>query len=349
MNKDSKIYIAGHRGIAGSALLSYLQKKEYSNVIIKTHSELDLCDSKATADFFAEEKPEYVFFAAVLPCGIANSQYRADFIYKNTMMQANVIHNSYVNNVKKLLCYSSSYVYPKNVTSPITEDRLLTGELEYFCEPFAVAKINAMKMCESYNIQYGTNFLVALLINLYGNNGNFDLETARVMHALIRKMHLGKLLIEDNEEAVLKDLNMTSIADAREYLQRFGLTKKSVEIWGTGKSKREFLHSYDMADASHYLMQHINFSDLYNKDAKEIRNTHINMGTGISTTIRELAETVQKVVGYAGELFFNTEKPDSAIDRVSDCSKLKNLGWNPKITLENGISQMYNWYLTSNN
>lgn len=344
MDKNSRIYVAGHRGIAGSALVSYLKEKGHANIITKTHAELDLCDTAATEKFFQQEKPEYIFFAAANACGISNSQYRADFIYQNTMMQSNIIHLSYKYKVKKLLCYSSGYVYPRDKSGKIDENNLLQGELEYFCEPYAVAKINMMKMCEAYNIQYGTNFLCALLVNLYGNNGSFALENARVMHALIRKMHLGKLFFEKKYDELLHNLKLNELSDVLSYLNKFGLTENSVEIWGTGKSKREFLHSYDMADASYHIMNKVNFADCYDHSKKEIRNTHINMGSGIVVTIKELAELIKEIVDYPGELFFNADKPDSKMDRITDCTKLSNLGWKSKIDLKTGISMMYDWY-----
>nr|WP_321221295.1 GDP-L-fucose synthase [uncultured Psychroserpens sp.] len=346
MNNTSKIYIAGHRGLVGSALLENLQQKGYTNIITRTHNELDLTNQTAVADFFSSEKPDYVFLAAAKVGGIiANNVYRADFIYANMMIQNNVIHESYKNGVKKLLFLGSTCIYPKNAPQPMQEDYLLTDTLEYTNEPYAIAKIAGIKMCESYNLQYGTNFISVMPTNLYGPNDNFDLEKSHVLPALIRKIHLAKLLNENKIDAVLEDLNLTSIDEAKTYLSSFGVTENSVEIWGSGKPKREFLWSKDMADACVFIMENRNFSDTFSEDNKEIRNTHINIGTGQDISIKELAETIRSIVGFKGDLVYNTEKPDGTLRKLTDVTKLNALGWKHKMQLEDGIKEMYNWYI----
>ena len=250
MNKNSKIYVAGHRGLVGSAIVKNLESKGYTNIITRTHKELDLINQKSVEEFFENEKPEYVILAAAKVGGIvANNTYRADFIYENLQVQNNVIHQAYVHKVKKLLFLGSTCIYPKNAPQPMSEDSLLTSPLEYTNEPYAIAKIAGIKMCESYNIQYGTNFISVMPTNLYGPNDNFDLETSHVLPALIRKIHLAKLLNEDKIQEVLNDLNISNIEEAITYLNKFGVSKEKVEIWGTGKPRREFMWSEDMADA----------------------------------------------------------------------------------------------------
>ncbi|GAA4273217.1 GDP-L-fucose synthase [Aquimarina gracilis] len=346
MQKDSKIYIAGHRGLVGSAILKNLQEKGYSNFVTRTHKELDLTDKNAVADFFEEHKPEYVFLAAAKVGGIvANNVYRADFIYENLMIQNNVIHQSYLNGVKKLLFLGSTCIYPKNCPQPMKEDYLLTDTLEYTNEPYAIAKIAGIKMCESYNIQYDTNFISVMPTNLYGPNDNFDLEKSHVLPALIRKMHLAKLLSESKSDEVIKDLGKNNIDEANEYLKGFGVDASSVEIWGSGKPMREFLWSEDMADACVYIMKNRDFEDTYDKNAKEIRNTHINIGTGKDISIKDLAILIKKIVGYSGNLVFNSDKPDGTMKKLTDVSKLNSLGWKHNVELEKGIEKMYNWYI----
>jgi GDP-L-fucose synthase len=350
MQKDSKIYVAGHRGLVGSAILDNLHQKGYNNTITRTHNELDLTDAAQTKLFFETEKPEYVFLAAAKVGGIiANNIYRADFIYQNLMIQNNVIHQSYANNVKKLLFLGSTCIYPKNCPQPMKEEYLLTDTLEYTNEPYAIAKIAGIKMCESYNLQYNTNYISVMPTNLYGPNDNFDLEKSHVLPALIRKLHLAKLLNEGNFEAILKDTQHKTIAEARSYLTSFGVFEKSVEIWGTGKPKREFLWSEDMADACVFIMENRNFSDTYNEDKKEIRNTHINIGTGKDISIKELAEIVKNIIGFKGDLVFNTDKPDGTMRKLTDVSKLNNLGWKHSIELETGVKKVYDWYLKRQN
>lgn len=349
MHKDSKIYIAGHRGLVGSAIVKNLQAKGYNNLVFRTHSELDLTNQKAVEDFFKAEKPEYVILAAAKVGGIvANNTYRAEFIYDNIQIQNNVIHQSYLNDVKKLLFLGSTCIYPKEAPQPMPENCLLTRALEYTNEPYAIAKIAGIKMCESYNLQYGTNFISVMPTNLYGPNDNFDLEKSHVLPALIRKIHLAKLLNEGRVDEVVSNLNMSSEKEALDYLAKFGVIEDSVEIWGTGKPRREFLYSEDMADACVFLLENRDFKDTYSRDSKEIRNTHINIGTGVDITIKELAELIKEIIGFKGELKFNTDKPDGTMVKLTDPSKLHSLGWKHKVELEDGIRKIYDWYLSSN-
>lgn len=346
MNKNSKIYIAGHRGLVGSAILNNLRLKGYKNIVCKTHSELDLTNQNNVKDFFQYEKPDYVFLAAAKVGGIiANNIYRADFIYQNLMIQNNVIHQSYLNGVKKLLFLGSTCIYPKNAPQPMKEEYLLTNTLEYTNEPYAIAKIAGIKMCESYNLQYGTNFISVMPTNLYGPNDNFDLEKSHVLPALIRKIHLAKMLNENNQEEVLKDLKLNNITEAIENLNNFGVTNNNVEVWGSGMPRREFLWSEDMADACVFLMENRDFNDTFNAGQKEIRNTHINIGTGIDISIKELAETIKKIIGFNGNLMFNSEKPDGTMQKLTDVTKLNALGWKHKVSLEEGIRKIYHWYV----
>ncbi|EDA5834434.1 MULTISPECIES: GDP-L-fucose synthase [Campylobacter] len=346
MNKDSKIYIAGHKGTAGTALVENLKKRGYENLILKTRQELDLLNQQAVIEFFKNEQPEYVFLAAVLPCGAANVSQRADFIYENTTIQNNIIHQSFKFGVKKLIFFGSGYMYPEKTVNPIKEESMMTDILEHNVTSFGVAKISGALMCESYNIQYGTNFITLALNNLYGTRANFDFGKSRVLPALLRKFHLAKLLEEEREDEILNDLKMKSLIEAKKYLADFGILKDYVEIWGTGKVRREFIHSDDLADAAIYVMKNINFSDLYKKNEK-IRNTHINIGTGVDYSIAEVAQIVKQIVGFKGKLIFNSQKPDSTMDRLMDCSKIHALGWRHKIELEKGIKMMYNWYLNN--
>ena len=398
MNKDSKIFIAGHRGLVGSAILKNLTAKGYTNTVIRTHSELDLTDTAAVADFFKEEKPQYVFLAAAKVGGIvANNTYRADFIYANLMIQNNVIHQAYKHGVKKLMFLGSTCIYPKNCPQPMKEEYLLTDTLEYTNEPYAIAKIAGIKMCESYNLQYGTNFISVMPTNLYGPNDNFDLEKSHVLPALIRKMHLGKALENNDWEAIRKDLNRLPIegidgSSSKDkilnILLKYGIQSSSpsgrgqvrVEIWGSGKPMREFLWSEDMADACVFLMENRDFKDivcqaepaeaLTQRDngrshpeldsgshqvddssangrgrEREIRNTHINIGTGKDISIKDLAELIKKTVGFNGKLVFNIQKPDGTMKKLTDVSKLKELGWEFKVKLEDGIPSVYKWLI----
>lgn len=346
MNKESKIYIAGHNGLVGSAILNNLEAKGYNNLILKSLEELDLRNQESVAHFFDSEKPEYVILAAAKVGGImANNTYRADFLYENLMIQNNVIHNSYLNGVKKLLFLGSTCIYPKNCPQPMREDSLLTGKMEYTNEPYAIAKIAGIKMCESYNLQYRTNFISVMPTNLYGPNDNFDLEKSHVIPALIRKFHLAKLLSEVRYDEVVKDLGVNTSEEAKAYLASFGVSADCVEIWGTGKPKREFLWSEDMADACVHIMENIDFVDTYADNQKEIRNTHINIGTGVEISIKELAEMIKDIVGFHGKLIFNSKMPDGTMRKLTDVGKLHNLGWKHSVEIKTGIKSLYNWYL----
>jgi len=345
MNKNSKIYVAGHRGLVGSAIVKNLESKGYTNIITRTHKELDLINQKSVEEFFENEKPEYVILAAAKVGGIvANNTYRADFIYENLQIQNNVIHQSYVHKVKKLLFLGSTCIYPKEAPQPMSEDSLLTSPLEYTNEPYAIAKIAGIKMCESYNIQYGTNFISVMPTNLYGPNDNFDLEKSHVLPALVRKIYLAKLLNEEKYEEVIKDLNVSTLDEAKEYLSKFGVNETSVEIWGTGEPRREFLYSEDMADACVFLLENRDFKDTYDKNQKEIINTHINIGTGKDISIKELAYLIKEIIGFKGELVFNIDKPDGTMVKLTDPTKLHSLGWKHRIELEDGIKSIYDWY-----
>jgi len=344
MNKDSKIYIAGHRGLVGSAIVNNLKTKGYTNIIGKTHKELDLLNQEAVKIFFETEKPEYVFLAAAKVGGIvANNTYRADFIYENLQIQNNIIHQSYKNNVKKLMFLGSTCIYPKKAPQPMPEECLLTDTLEYTNEPYAIAKIAGIKMCESYNLQYGTNYISVMPTNLYGPNDNFDLEKSHVLPALIRKIHCAKLLNESKYDEVIKDLGVNTLEEVKEYLANFGVDENKVEIWGSGKPMREFLWSEDMADACVFIMENRDFKDTYT-ETPEIRNTHINIGTGVDISIKELAETIKEIIGFKGELYFNADKPDGTMKKLTDVSKLHGLGWKHKVELKEGIAKIYNWY-----
>ncbi|ELH8757729.1 GDP-L-fucose synthase [Campylobacter jejuni] len=348
MQKDSKIYIAGHSGLVGSAILNELKQQGYKNIVFKTHFELDLINQKAVADFFEREKPEYVILAAAKAGGIlANNTYRADFIYQNLMIECNVIHNAYLHKVKKLLFIASTTVYPKNATLPTSEDQMLSGDLEYTNKPYAIAKISGLMLCESYNLQYNTNFIAITPTNLYGNNDKFDLEKSHVLPGILRKMHLAKLLNEKRYEDLLNDLKFDSIEEAKNYLKKFGVDENNVEIWGSGKPTREFLHSQDLANACLFIMNNIDFKDLKGGNT-EIINTHLNIGPHKNITIKELAELIKNIVGFKGNLAFNLNRPDGAMQKFTDCSKIHSLGWKHKIDLEKGIQMMYEWYKNNN-
>ncbi|ALV25160.1 GDP-L-fucose synthetase [Campylobacter iguaniorum] len=346
MEKNARIFVAGHRGLVGSAIVKNLKSKGYTNLLLRTHSELDLTNQKMVAEFFAEYKPEYIFLAAAKVGGIvANNTYRADFIYENLAIQNNVIHQSYLNGVKKLLFLGSTCIYPKNASQPMSENCLLTSELEYTNEPYAIAKIAGIKMCESYNLQYGTNFISVMPTNLYGPNDNFDLETSHVLPALIRKIYLAKLLSEQNFSAVLVNLNISDKNEAEKYLSKFGISAERVEIWGSGAPRREFMYSHDMADACVFLMKNVDFCDIFDKNAKNVKNTHINIGTGNDISIKELALLIKNIVGFKGEIYFNTQKPDGTMLKLTNPSKLHSLGWKYKTELEDGIKRIYEWYI----
>lgn len=346
MEKNSKIFVAGHRGLVGSNIVKQLQENGYQSLILKTHQELDLKNQQATADFFIKEKPEYVFLAAAYVGGIlANNTYRADFIYTNLQIQNNVIHNSYVTGVKKLLFLGSSCIYPKLAPQPIKEDSLLSSELEYTNEPYAIAKIAGLKMCESYNLQYKTNFIAAMPTNLYGIEDNFDLEKSHVIPALIKKIHLAKLLSQNETEEILSNLKLKSLKTAKEYLLKFGVTSEKVAIWGSGSPKREFLYAKDLANACLFLMKKIDFTQDHSK--KEIRNTQINIGSGVEISIKELALLIKQIIGFKGELYFDKSKPDGTFRKLTSIAKIKNLGWVAKTSLKEGIRKVYLSYKKS--
>lgn len=355
MEKESKIFVAGHRGLVGSAILKNLRAKGYTNFVLRTHAELDLTDQAAVHAFFAAERPDYVFLSAAHVGGImANSLYRADFIYINLMIQNNVIHASWKNGVKKLLFLGSTCIYPREAPQPMPEDCLLTSPLEYTNEPYAIAKIAGIKMCESYNLQYGTNYIAVMPTNLYGPNDNFNLETSHVLPAMIRKIHLGKCLTAGDWGAVRKDLDarpvenvsgQSSEAEILALLDKYGIRPGRVELWGTGKPLREFLWSEEMADASVFVMEKVDFADVRPAEG-EIRNTHINIGTGIELTIREVAELIKRKVGFDGELRFNTSKPDGTLRKLTDVTKLHTLGWHHSIEIDEGVERLYAWYLS---
>lgn len=360
IEKDAKIYIAGHRGLVGSAILKNLQAKGYHNFVLRTHSELDLTDQNAVAAFFSTEKPEYVILAAAKVGGIiANNTYRGQFIYENLMIQNNIIHQAYINGVKKLVFLGSTCIYPKEAPQPMIEDALLTSPLEYTNEPYAIAKIAGIKMCESYNLQYGTNFISVMPTNLYGPNDNFDLETSHVLPAMLRKIYLGKCLEDNNWDEICKDINARPIegitgsfseSDILTILAKYGVKKDlsatvKVELWGSGKPMREFLWSEEMADATVFVMESVNFCDLTNViERKEVRNTHINVGTGIEISIKEVANLIKDIVGFSGDLWFNTEKPDGTMRKLTDVTKLNTLGWKHSVDINEGLCRMYEWY-----
>ena len=355
LDKNAKIYVAGHRGLVGSAIWKNLQDKGYTNLIGKTHKELDLLDAVSVRKFFDEEQPEYVFLAAAFVGGImANSIYRTDFIYKNLQIQQNVIGESFRHNVKKLLFLGSTCIYPRDAEQPMKEEVLLTSPLEYTNEPYAIAKIAGLKMCESFNLQYGTNYIAVMPTNLYGPNDNFDLERSHVLPAMIRKIHLAHCLKQGDWNAICKDLNQrpvegidgnSSKEDILAILAKYGISNSEVKLWGTGTPLREFLWSEEMADASVFVMEHVDFKDTYKQGDKDIRNCHINIGTGKEISIRELAELIVSTVGYQGQLTFDSTKPDGTMRKLTDPSKLHALGWHHKVEIEEGVQRMYNWYL----
>jgi len=369
MQKDSKIYIAGHNGLVGSAILRNLKNKGYSNFVFSPHNKYDLTNQAVVKDFFENNKPEYVILAAAKVGGIvANNTYRAEFIYENLMIQSNIIHQAYLHKVKKMLILGSSCIYPKLAPQPMKEEYLLTDILEYTNEPYAISKIAGLKMAESYNLQYGTNFLAVMPTNLYGPNDNFDLEKSHVLPALVRKMHLAKCLENDDFEAIRKDLHKNPIenidkkADKKQIvdiLSKYGIKKDKksviVELWGSGSPKREFLHSNDLAEASVFLMENIEFEDIlknnfninefnYPLTNSEVRNTHINLGTGKDISIKELAMMIKEIIEFKGEIIWNTKKPDGTPRKLLNVSVMKKLGWEAKISLKEGITSMYNNY-----
>ena len=365
MDKSSKIYIAGHNGMVGSAITRNLQDQGYTNLVFTSYPPFDLTNQQIVADFFLKEKPEYVILAAAKVGGIvANNTYRGQFIYENLMIQNNVIHAAYTHQVTKLLFLGSTCIYPGNAPQPMVENSLLTGPLEYTNEPYAIAKIAGIKMCESYNLQYGTNFISVMPTNLYGPNDNFDLEKSHVLPAMLRKMHLGKCLEENAWHLIDKDLNIRPIegisgnnsSDQKlAVLSKYGvkvIQKKSqpsvsVEIWGTGTPMREFLWSEEMADACIFLMENVDFKDVIEgqKSMIEIRNTHINIGTGKEISIHNLAYLIKEKIGFEGEIVFNTSKPDGTLRKLTDPSRLHAMGWHHQIEIGEGIGRLYDWYL----
>ena len=398
LDKNTKIYVAGHRGLVGSAIWNNLQQRGYHNLVGRTHAELDLTNQAAVRQFFDEERPEAVVLAAAFVGGImANSLYRADFIMKNMQIQCNVIEEAYKHGVQRLLFLGSTCIYPKNAPQPMKEDCLLTSPLEYTNEEYAIAKIAGLKMCESYNLQYGTNYIAVMPTNLYGPNDNFHLENSHVMPAMMRKIYLSKLLAEGDWAKIRRDLTIRPVganirengeavryvidgnsdeALIRKVLAFYGIDANKVTLWGTGTPLREFLWSEDMADASVHILLNVNFSDIigiekysqvhYGVAADgavdrnhstgrggaipslgEIRNCHINIGTGKELTIRELAELVVKTVGFKGELCFDATKPDGTMRKLIDVSKLHSLGWTHKVEIEDGVGRLFDWYKES--
>lgn len=384
MQKNSKIYVAGHTGLVGSAIVRNLTDKGFTNLVYSPFPPFDLTNQAIVGEFFEKEKPEYVFLAAAKVGGIvANNTYRAQFLYENLMIQNNIIHQSYLHGAKKLLFLGSSCIYPGNCPQPMTEEYLLTGELEYTNEPYAIAKIAGIKMCESYNIQYGTNFISAMPTNLYGPNDNYNLETSHVLPAMIRKMHLGKCLESKDWDAIRKDFNKYPVegvsgdsteSEITEKLNKYGIhysdvlipttsTRQpatsnrqpvTITLWGTGGPYREFLYVDDMADACVFLMNNADFKDLIgyshqpsainHKSFSQIKNTHINIGTGHDLTISDLATLIKTIVGFKGQLKWDDSKPDGTFRKLLDVSKINKLGWKEKINLEAGIKMIYDKY-----
>ena len=392
LDKNSKIYVAGHHGLVGSAIWDNLLRRGYTNLVGRSHKELDLTDQYAVKKFFDEERPDAVVLAAAFVGGImANSLYRADFIMMNMKIQCNVISEAYAHGVKKLLFLGSTCIYPKNAPQPMKEDCLLTSPLEYTNEEYAIAKIAGLKMCESYNLQYGTNYIAVMPTNLYGPNDNFHLENSHVMPAMMRKIYLAKLIHDGEWEKIAVDLDKRPVEGvngsgvmvqgsarqkALDVLGKYGIYNNKVILWGTGTPLREFLWSEDMADASVHVLLNVNFSDIIgikkyssvhygastdgavdrNHSAGrggaipklgEIRNCHINVGTGKELTIRELSELVVKAVGFEGIVEFDTSKPDGTMRKLIDVSKLHSLGWTHKVEIEDGVQKLFEWYKDS--
>ena len=368
LDKNSKIYVAGHHGLVGSAIWNNLKSRGYTNLVGRSHKELDLLDSVAVKRFFDEEQPDAVVLAAAHVGGImANLHYRADFIYQNLQIQQNVIGESWKHGVKKLLFLGSTCIYPREAPQPMPEDCLLSSPLEYTNEPYAIAKIAGLKMCESFNLQYGTNYIAVMPTNLYGPNDNFHLENSHVLPAMIRKIHLAKCLNENDWDAVRKDISLRPVSmisngktervdgnsseeDILRVLAHYGIQPNAVTLWGTGRPMREFLWSEEMADASVHVLLNVDFKDTYDSSIKnadgitEIRNCHINVGTGKEISIREVAELIMKEIGFKGELRWDTSKPDGTLKKLTDVSKLHQLGWHHKIEIDEGIHRLYEWY-----
>ena len=396
LDKKSKIYVAGHHGLVGSAIWNNLLQRGYTNLIGRSHKELDLTNQIAVKQFFDEERPDAVVLAAAFVGGImANSLYRADFIMMNMKIQCNVISEAYAHGVKKLLFLGSTCIYPKNAPQPMKEDCLLTSPLEYTNEEYAIAKIAGLKMCESYNLQYGTNYIAVMPTNLYGPNDNFHLENSHVMPAMMRKIYLAKLIHDEEWEKIAIDLNKRPVEGVtgeglnvqcsmfnvqcqkvHDILAKYGIYNNKVVLWGTGTPLREFLWSEDMADASVHVLLNVDFKDVIgiekyssvhygastdgavdrNHSAGrggaipslgEIRNCHINVGTGKELTIRELSELVVKAVGFEGTVEFDASKPDGTMRKLIDVSKLHSLGWTHKVEIEDGVQKLFEWYQAS--
>ena len=394
LDKNAKIYVAGHRGLVGSAIWNNLLKRGYTNLVGRTHRELDLTDQLAVRRFFDEERPDAVVLAAAFVGGImANSLYRADFIIQNMIMQCNVIGEAYKHGVQRLLFLGSTCIYPKNAPQPMTEDCLLTSPLEYTNEEYAIAKIAGLKMCESYNLQYGTNYIAVMPTNLYGPNDNFHLENSHVMPAMMRKIYLAKLIHDGDWTAIRRDMDKRPVqfkkgdqeltvdgsASKEEILESlafYGIFDNKVVLWGTGTPLREFLWSEDMADASVHVLLNVNFSDVIgiekyssvhygvsafgavdrnNSEGRggaipslgEIRNCHINVGTGKELTIRELSQLVVDTVGFEGVVEFDASKPDGTPRKLIDVSKLHSLGWTHSVEIGDGVRKLFDWYQDS--
>lgn len=344
MDFNSRIFVAGHNGLVGRAIVKGLKAAGYTNLLLQSRSDLDLLNSSAVERFFLNEKPEYVFLAAAKVGGIvANNTYRADFLIENLAIQNNVISSAHKHGVTKLLFLGSTCIYPKDAPQPLNENSLLTSELEYTNEPYAIAKIAGIKLCESYNIQYGTNFISVMPTNLYGPGDNFNFEKSHVLPALLRKIYLAKCLQEDDLNSVNVDLNIRENSEALNYLNSIGVDNGVVNIWGSGNPMREFMWSEDMANACIHVMQKVNFSDLIH--SKEIRNTHINIGTGEEISIADLAVLIAEVVGYKGKFHFDSSKPDGTMRKLTDVSKLHSLGFKHAVSLREGIERVYKWYL----
>ena len=354
LDKSEKIFVAGHHGLVGSAIWNNLKSRGYENLVGRSHSELDLLDPVAVKDFFDRERPDAVVLAAAHVGGImANLNYRADFIYQNLQIQQNVIGESFRHDVKKLLFLGSTCIYPRMAPQPMKEEALLTSELEYTNEPYAIAKIAGLKMCESFSIQYGCNYVAVMPTNLYGPNDNFHLENSHVLPAMIRKVYLAKCLNEGMWDDLRKDISLRPVEgvdgnsnedEILSKLAKYGITPQAVTLWGTGSPMREFLWSEEMADASVHVLLNVDFKDTYNPGDKEIRNCHINVGTGKEISIRGLAEIVINEVGFKGELRWDASKPDGTPRKLTDVSKLHALGWHHKIEIDEGVHRLYEWY-----
>lgn len=360
LDNTSKIFVAGHNGMVGSALVRKLRSSGYTNLLTADRCDLDLLDQRAVFSYLQLHRPDYVVIAAAKVGGImANNTYRAEFIYENLAIETNLIHGSFLAGVKDLLFLGSSCIYPKHAPQPMPEACLLTGELEYTNEPYAIAKIAGIKLCESYNLQYGTNYLSVMPTNLYGPNDNFDLEKSHVLPAMLRKFHIASCLHRGDWEAIRRDFDKNPVehldgsASQEELvamLARYGVEQDgdrvTVALWGTGTPLREFLYSDDLADACVYIMERVRFTDLIDQDATEIRNTHINIGSGKDLSIRELASIIIGVVGYRGAIRFDSTKPDGTPRKLQNVDRLNRLGWRYGVELGEGISRMYHHYLS---